>query len=500
MLMLSSSLTAQDSLYSKVYYNSIGYQLNALAVDPTGHVVQVGSTDFDYAAFSYLDSLGNIISSSKYLIDGQPANSFSFTQAVATSGNEYFVSGGVVLQNVGAYVGLVAKLDNQGVVSWSKGVYTSAPGFFKCTDIIESAEQTLWVVGSDEQTGETAIIEFDTDGVQLAAFSFKITGERLEIKDLKEWGDTLIFTGSAYATSGASRGIVFATEKDGTFLWSNTLSDSKFFESEMNENSIWAAGYDGTSHPFTMSLSHDGSIRALNKYEIVQGPLDDLDLARIYDSTMVITLGNFFQSTLIKARVNSPEVFSYGISNNSVEVVSRENNGFYIGGFGPNIGVKSLLFPDPHSNMIRVDSSVSVQECVYSENSEAISNSTPANDPVTLSTLSPASLSVLAIVQVQNNLGEVVSCVDYYSGINELNQSLISLYPNPGNGNIQIANPNGMKGNLEIQNPSGETVFKTNITSSEQTMDLNHLPAGVYFFQFKTADSTQISSGKLIVL
>lgn len=500
-LMLSSSLTAQDSLYSKVYDNGVGYKVEALAVAPNDHVIQVGSTDFDYAAFTYTDSLGNVISASKYLIDSEPANGFSFTEAVVTSGNEYFVSGGVLLQGFSANVGVVAKLDNLGTVIWSKGVFTPAPGFFKCTDIIESAEQTLWIVGSDEQTGETAIVEFDTDGVQLASFSFKITGERLEIQDMKELGDTLIFTGTVYATSGSTKGIVFATEKDGTFLWSNTVNDTQLYETELNENSIWSAGKLNLSEPAILTLSHSGTIRSLNTYNNVGiGEIEDLDLAKIYDSTLAITLGNFSLSKLIVTRVNSSDVSRFHVENNATDVVSRENYGLYVSGYGPNIGLKSF-FADPHGNMIRIDSAITDMSCVSGDGSSSVSSVTPVDAPISLTTMSAATFSDLYITQVPATLTEIIGCVDYYSGIDELNQAMISIFPNPGNGQVQVANPKGLRGKLEIQNTSGETVFKTNITSSEQTLDLNHLPAGIYFFQFKNqADSTQISSGKLIIL
>ncbi len=500
-LTLSSALTAQDSLYSKVYDNSVGYKVEALAVESNGHVIQVGSADFDYAAFTYTDSLGNVISASKYLIDGEPATGFNFTEAVITSGNEYYVSGGVLLQGFGANVGVVAKLNNQGTVIWSKGVFTPAPGFFKCTDIIESAEQTLWVVGSDEQTGETAIIEFDTDGVQLASFSFKIAGERLEIQDMKELGDTLIFTGTVYATSGSTKGIVFATEKDGTFLWSNTVSDVQLYETELNENSIWSAGRLNLSEPVVLTLSHSGTIRSLNTYNNVGiGEIEDLDLAKIYDSTLAITLGNFSLSKLIVTRVNSLDTHTFGIENNTTDVASRENNGMYISGFGPNYGVKSL-FANPHGNMIRIDSAGTKISCVSDNGSVSVSPLTPADTPISLTTMSAATFSDLYITQVPATLTEIIGCVDFYSGIDELNESLISIFPNPGTGRVQVANPKGLKGKLEIQNTSGETVFKTNITYTEQTLDLNHLPAGVYFFQFKNqTDNTKISSGKLIIL
>jgi len=63
---------------------------------------------------------------------------------------------------------------------------------------------------------------------------------------------------------------------------------------------------------------------------------------------------------------------------------------------------------------------------------------------------------------------------------NNVNENSVSIYPNPNNGEFMIVS--GAKINLNIINGLGETVSKISLSAaSEQKINLNDLPSGVYF-------------------
>ena len=82
-------------------------------------------------------------------------------------------------------------------------------------------------------------------------------------------------------------------------------------------------------------------------------------------------------------------------------------------------------------------------------------------------------------------------------GINDLtNKSGIDVHPNPtADGIFQINN--AQNASLKVCNLIGEVLYSERCIATNHTLNLNHLPAGIYLLQI--ADGTQLSTQKLVI-
>ena len=80
------------------------------------------------------------------------------------------------------------------------------------------------------------------------------------------------------------------------------------------------------------------------------------------------------------------------------------------------------------------------------------------------------------------------TCINFMIGTNnihEITKEKISIYPNPSNGNIKIAN--APIGNYTIINDIGEIIYQFHIdASNELQIHLDAITTGVYFLQNET--------------
>ena len=73
-------------------------------------------------------------------------------------------------------------------------------------------------------------------------------------------------------------------------------------------------------------------------------------------------------------------------------------------------------------------------------------------------------------------------------GMNEFDNSSISIYPNPNNGEFIISKNTMANINIEIFNVLGEMTYKTSIIKDKTSIDLKHYSKGVYFIKLMNAE------------
>jgi hypothetical protein len=84
-----------------------------------------------------------------------------------------------------------------------------------------------------------------------------------------------------------------------------------------------------------------------------------------------------------------------------------------------------------------------------------------------------------------------------YFGINELQESMLSVYPNPAIDKMTIEITGNVNGsNLSIRNLNGQELITRQITQPKTTIDVSNLPSGVYFVRL-TNDKT-VEVGKFV--
>ncbi|MBP8879413.1 MAG: T9SS type A sorting domain-containing protein, partial [Flavobacteriales bacterium] len=70
----------------------------------------------------------------------------------------------------------------------------------------------------------------------------------------------------------------------------------------------------------------------------------------------------------------------------------------------------------------------------------------------------------------------------------------LRVYPNPGNGRIQLQWPGHNAINLEVQDALGRTVYREEALRAPFELDLSHLTAGVYNLLVTARDGRRASA------
>ena len=103
------------------------------------------------------------------------------------------------------------------------------------------------------------------------------------------------------------------------------------------------------------------------------------------------------------------------------------------------------------------------------------------------------------------NTGTIAGTITYcayscFTGVNEnINNSIISVYPNPNSGFFSIFIKNitaNMK--VELFNIMGESIYSKQVNSEKADIDLSKHAKGIYFYQMKN-EKEIINTGKIII-
>ena len=126
-----------------------------------------------------------------------------------------------------------------------------------------------------------------------------------------------------------------------------------------------------------------------------------------------------------------------------------------------------------------------------------------ALDTLGLPSTASSGVAGTKFVWYNNQLALQLNAIDVYlkqgsTGIKTIiNESEISVFPNPSNG-IVYFNSQVLNSKLLILNVSGELIYSTTIQQDFQAIDLSKQAKGIYFYTIEK-DNKRISSGKIIL-
>ena len=89
---------------------------------------------------------------------------------------------------------------------------------------------------------------------------------------------------------------------------------------------------------------------------------------------------------------------------------------------------------------------------------------------------------------------QALNTIVHTAGVNNVAVSEIKVYPNPATDEIFVENL--QDGNISILNISGSVVLNQNITNNKTTVNISHLPAGMYLL--KTVSKDGVSTRKFV--
>lgn len=85
-----------------------------------------------------------------------------------------------------------------------------------------------------------------------------------------------------------------------------------------------------------------------------------------------------------------------------------------------------------------------------------------------------------------------------YLGLEDEMEASFNVYPNPTEGNVTITNADNLATAVAIYSITGELVFTTALEEGQNTLDLESLEAGTYFYAIKNGENV-LRNDKLII-
>ena len=76
--------------------------------------------------------------------------------------------------------------------------------------------------------------------------------------------------------------------------------------------------------------------------------------------------------------------------------------------------------------------------------------------------------------------------IDKLNGVDDVNSTLLKLYPNPVSDKLKIAIPGFYKGTLQVMDVVGRKVISTEVSGEEFEQNVSDLKTGIYFIQIKS--------------
>lgn len=548
---LSSFTNAQDFQWAKQMGGSTNDAGYALTIDADGSVYSTGSfsgtADFDPGAgtsnlmatggtdiyISKLDASGNLLWAKQ--IGGSNSDEGN-TIKLDGMGNVYIAGyfqgtsdfdtglGTTNLTSLGDSDIFILKLDNAGNFVWVKqigginldNVYSMnvgvsgnlcAIGSFSGTVDFDSGSGTsnLTAAGSDD----IFILKLDASGNFAWAKNIGASGN--------DYGSAIAVDGSAnvYA-SGSFQGTVDFDSGSGTSNLSSASSDDVFLlKLDASGNFVWAKGLGGIGEGVSLACDISGNVY-LGSYFI--GTADFDPNAGTFNLSSV---GGSVDIAVSKLDASGNLVWAKKIGGNGSEYAPRialdlAGNVYVSGTFSATADF------DPSSGTLNLTSAGSqdifIAELSYSGNllwAKAIGSS--GTDYASLIALDAAgaiyttgAFSGTANFDSgtgTNNLtsaGALDAFVMKWAAptvgveVHALENSLFTVYPNPGNGVVYINSENELA-ELVIMNSLGEFVYSSTLNSINPSLDLSTQPKGIYFVKLITSEG-KVATKKLLLV
>ncbi len=282
---------------------------------------------------------------------------------------------------------------------------------------------------------------------------------------------------------------------EGDFIWSKTYSypNTNWDRTKVVvlDNSLLLLG--GTNnHIFILKTTNDGEIiwsKKLNVYSENFFNYVNINAYTLTDSELAI----LSPDNLIKIDSDGEIIWStsFWMYTSDFTVL---NNEFYVSGNGPLLGVKKVnIESPPQIGLCKLDSNgINNTDCIMGGdlNYELAEFDTDtliinATDIVFSNSMFPMEVS-------SKSFSVSDKCVDFIGGLSRLDDSKITIYPNPNYGNFEIATSQGM-GILKIQifNTSGQLVYdQTNNGESNMQIKITENLHGIFLLKVFSENST----------
>jgi hypothetical protein len=498
LLLLGSGLNAQQSVFSKVFYDIIGSeQAYSIAKTTDNSYMIAGESDYS-GLIMKIDTGGNLLWSKKFGND----NNTRFTKIIAASGSNFAAAGKCLNATNSTTDIFCVKFNINGDTLWSKSIDFGNSEY--ATSIATTIDKGFIISGINQQFtttpyGAMVIIKLDSAGnvnwmKKLSpgdhdnyAFSVKQTPDSGYVVAgyfENSLGGSLFDIRSCLIKLSSSGNVLWAKNNTAlpanSYLWAYDIAVS-------NTALYWLSGMNNGSGVIIMKTDFSGNTVWSKNIMIGSGAgsignsTPRLNLTA--DDGLVYTYGDTFSPGYF-FKIDSAgnmlwEKFVYLIAS---DVIETSDTGFILVGNGPIYGVKHVPTNNPQIGIIKTDSSGN-SDCMFSD------SGTAGNISLTFTSFSCVATAGGVIagrhpVVTDITLSAMNDCVNFLGGINENEKDdAIFVYPNPNDGLFNLELPSALSDfSLSITDVLGRTVYqKSFIHYSNEPFDISDQPNGLYY-------------------
>ena len=508
-IFLFSSLYVQSQVFSKVYEDVLnGMGVRAYTIIPTfdSSYLLIGAPDtYNYSNITKVNKDGDFIWGKRYEFNSY--YHLNLTCATPTYDSAFLIAGSIRNETTNKRDNFLMKINKLGDTLW-----TSTYGTEEFSIHPMSVEQTLdssfilsgYSLHDEAPNKRINVLKFNKDGDLAWGKIITLGGFKNIAYCAKQIADTSYIITGKYSETAQSNdnGFIINLSNDGQMNWAKELS----LEGSMCVNDFILEGNDML---FYFENSNDiGLIRtdsAANiqwnkKYLIyVNEHFENTPSRKLHQTTddgYIIAYGSpYFWGGFLKTDHFGNIQWLKHINMRVREAIETKNHDYLVLGNGPIEGVKGYL----QMGLSQLDSEGNGTECAWT--SDAQTEEIAITVQAITYDIEPLILSLVSnsITVVNNYITVKEGCVDFLGSVDDTPKKGLTIYPNPNNGIFTIKSLGNLKGELVIYNSLGNSIYKSQLTDNQQTIDLTAYGQGIYFYEFKSK-GTIINSGKFIII
>lgn len=492
----SLSSIAQDSLFSKVYYDTWAIESKRFTKSHDDGLVIIGRFQYNNAFVTKLDSLGNEIWHRTFDYTSSQ-NTVDFDGIAPLYDSTYIISAHAYNDSRNRWEAQLLKIDEAGDTLWTRTYGLVSQTNCINTSVVAAKDSTIVLAWSGENDNKLFINKVGVDGSLL--WSVTHTGtDNLYLESLVQADDSIFYAGVRSNSSGRSSIIRF--NESGAVNWAKEFESSHLYDVETSgKAALFLSTNLSNGYINLTKVSDTGSVlwhvQAVGGLSWVDWEIPQLTV--LSDSTIHILIPDNSMSSMFHLDKNGGLITNANLELTVTGTLEATNKGVFILGNGPLYGIKSLT---EHIGLIRADSLLNAPYCVATYVGASSTPSSYVQNDINL-------VSSSGMLEYQTNFTSYLSwlliapgCVDFYGGLDEFNQvDLVRVFPNISNGVYYFESLESSEFTVAVTNIRGERVYFIDQTTGNFEIDLSPHPNGMYFYSVIDRRSQKRQSGKLVL-